>query len=247
MPTLEPPPSPSESAPSRSILGLVTNRLLMLLLLLLLLCRLLPKTGGQPARHRLCGMFTSALFHPCRAFSATKPGFAMLVIALMVVPLLCRVLAFTRLPSLCPEPRRSGRGGSLSLLVVVGWWRERALTRVAHASPRKSSFIHRARLSSLLFSTTYSSSLFPLSLSFTFLRFSFLRVPAHGTLAFSSFPRHSSLSKGMHVVRSCCPSSFKGVQPPLPRATFRGESDHRETISFSRGLVRSLLPSFLAS
>ena len=32
----------------------------------------------------------------------------------------------------------------------------------------------------------------------------------------------------MHVIRSCCPSSFKGVQPPFPRATFRGESDYRE-------------------
>ena len=116
--------------------------------------------------------------------------------------------------------------------------------------------IYRARLSSLLFSSLlllpgymlFFSPGLPLhSFSVSLSRFSFSATESrsHGILTFSSVSEAFVSVRGMRVIRSCCPSSFKGVQPPFPRATFRGESDHRDPTLSPSPLSRPLLSNSL--
>lgn len=89
------------------------------------------------------------------------------------------------------------------------WWlagsRERAFARPAQASPRKSSFVPRAPF------FLFSSLLPPPS--------ALLRHPLSLRISRreGGFTALLLSVQGMHLVRSCCPSSFKGVQPPLPQ------------------------------
>ena len=153
-------------------------------------------------------VFTSALFHPCRAFSATKPGFAMLVIALIALGAASLPGARVYPPAVAvprTTPLRALRERWFIVDAGGGWLMARARFNASRASVTQKIELRIPRapfFSSLLISSLRFSSLLPSCMLFFSLSLSLSRFCVSRSCE-SHIARDSNILPRFRGIRLC--------------------------------------------